>query len=169
MSGRSARQDPDPTRVETIDLVLALSFMLGSNLGAVAAEHGLTPAQARAVVTLAEPAPMRALAAQLSCDKSNVTGIVDELEKRGFMARQTDPHDRRVKQLVFTDAGRELRRALRARLYDDAPAISTLTHAEEAQLHALLRRAMRGTGTGPPGAGGCDGVDAQGTQVRPVH
>lgn len=153
MSGRSAHPDPDPTRVETIDLVLALSFMLGSNLGAVAADHGLTPAQARAVVTLAEPAPMRELAARLSCDKSNVTGIVDELEKRGLVARQTDPHDRRIKQLVFTDTGRELRRALRTRLYDDAPAISTLTRQEEAQLRDLLRQALQGAQ--PPGAEGC--------------
>jgi DNA-binding MarR family transcriptional regulator len=149
MRGRSAHPDPDPGRVETIDLVLALSYMLGSNLGAVAADHGLTPAQARAVVTLAEPAPMRELAARLSCDKSNVTGIVDELERRGLVARQTDPHDRRIKQLVFTDTGRELRRALRARLYDDAPAISTLTREEEAQLRELLRQAMRATQ--PPG------------------
>jgi DNA-binding MarR family transcriptional regulator len=149
MRGRSAHPDPDPGRVETIDLVLALSYMLGSNLGAVAADHGLTPAQARAVVTLVEPAPMRELAARLSCDKSNVTGIVDELERRGLVARQTDPHDRRIKQLVFTDTGRELRRALRARLYDDAPAISTLNREEEAQLRELLRQAIRATR--PPG------------------
>lgn len=154
MSGRSAHQDPDPARVETVDLVLTLSFLLGANLGAVAAEHGLTPAQARAVVTLAEPAPMRQLAARLSCDKSNVTGIVDELEKRGLVARQADPHDRRIKQLVFTDAGRTLRGALRARLYDEAPGISTLTREEEGQLRELLRQAMRRFT--PPGADGCN-------------
>jgi DNA-binding MarR family transcriptional regulator len=156
MPDRPAHQDPDPTRVETIDLVLALSFALGSNLGAVAAEHGLTPAQARAVITLAEPAPMRELAARLSCDKSNVTGIVDELEKHGLVARQPDPHDRRVKQLVFTDAGRALRCALRAKLYDEAPAISTLAREDEAQLRELLRRAMRGIGL--PGTEGCGAV-----------
>lgn len=154
MSGRSAQQDPHPARVETVDLVLALSFLLGSNLGAVAAEHGLTPAQARAVVTLAEPAPMRQLATLLSCDKSNVTGIVDELERRGLVARQVDPRDRRIKQLVLTDTGRKLRRALRARLYDEAPAISTLTREEEGQLRELLRQAMRGSA--PPGTDGCN-------------
>jgi DNA-binding MarR family transcriptional regulator len=154
VSGRSAQQDPHPARVETVDLVLALSFLLGSNLGAVAAEHGLTPAQARAVVTLAEPAPMRQLATRLSCDKSNVTGIVDELERRGLVARQVDPHDRRIKQLVLTDTGRKLRGALRARLYDEAPAISTLTREEEGQLRELLRQAMRGSA--PPGTDGCN-------------
>jgi DNA-binding MarR family transcriptional regulator len=142
VSRRPDRSAPDPDRAETVNLVLELNHRLGANLVAVAAEHGLTAVQARAMITLEEPAPMRELACRLSCDKSNVTGIVDGLEERGLVARQADPHDRRVKQLVFTGAGRELRRLLRVRLFDEVPGISNLTADEEARLRALLRRAL---------------------------
>ena len=40
---------------------------------------------------------MRHLASLLKCDPSNVTFLVDRLEERGLVERQTDPADRRVK------------------------------------------------------------------------
>jgi DNA-binding MarR family transcriptional regulator len=130
-------------RVETIELVFELVHQLGANMAAVSAEHGLTPVQTRALISLREPAPMRDLAAALECDKSNVTGIVDGLERRGLVSRQASPTDRRVKQLVFTSAGRELRDTVLVRLYGEPPAISNLTADEEAELRRLLRRAVR--------------------------
>jgi DNA-binding MarR family transcriptional regulator len=133
---------PDPARVETIDLLMGLTHVLATNLATVAAEYGLTPTQARVLVTLEEPAPMRDLAERLACDKSNVTGLVDGLEEHGLVARQPDPRDRRVKQLVLTEAGRRLRSTLHQRLYTDAPALSNLSPAEEKQLRVLLRRAV---------------------------
>jgi hypothetical protein len=47
---------------------------------AAAASFDLTPARARALLTLEQPAPMRSLADLLHCDASNVTGIADRLE-----------------------------------------------------------------------------------------
>ena len=58
---------------------------------------------------------MSALAGNLACDASNVTGVVDKLEARGLIARQADENDRRVKALVVTPKGRELRKQLFAR------------------------------------------------------
>ncbi len=132
----------DPARVETVDLVLQLSHVLGANLGAVAGRHGLTPTQARAMIMMEEPAPMRDLAERMYCDKSNVTGLVDGLERHGLVIRQPDPHDRRIKQLVFTAAGRRLRGELKRQLYAEAPGISGLSAAEEHQLRGLLRKAL---------------------------
>jgi DNA-binding MarR family transcriptional regulator len=132
----------DPAREETVDLVLRLSHVLGANLGAVAGRFGLTPAQVRAVLALDQPAPMRDLAERLYCDKSNITGIVDGLEDRGLVERTSRPDDRRVKQLVLTEAGRRARAELRGLLYGEAPGISRLTPQEEDQLRKLLRRAV---------------------------
>jgi DNA-binding MarR family transcriptional regulator len=132
----------DSAREETIDLVLQLSHLLGANLGAVAGRFGLTPAQVRAVLALDQPAPMRDLAERLYCDKSNITGIVDGLEDRGLVERTSRPDDRRVKQLVLTEAGRRARADLRALLHGEAPGISRLTPQEEHQLRELLRRAL---------------------------
>lgn len=129
-------------RADTIGLIMELSHRLADNVCAAAAEHGLTPPQVRAIMTLREPAPMRELAERLACDKSNVTGLVDGLEQRGLVSRRADPTDRRIKQVAFTDAGRHTREALHERLYGRVPALSNLTPDEEEQLRALLRRAL---------------------------
>src|SRR5688500_11768788 len=74
----------------------------------------LTPVQGMALRTLDPDAPlaMSALADTLACDASNVTGVVDKLEARGLIARQGAENDRRVKMLVVTEKGRQVRRQL---------------------------------------------------------
>lgn len=48
----------------------------------------------------------------LFTDKSNVTGIVDRLERLRLVARTADPRDRRVILVTLTPQGRELRDTL---------------------------------------------------------
>src|SRR5690348_11405704 len=67
-----------------------------------ASELDLHPAQAGALMQLASPLPMSELASRLACDSSNVTGLVDRLEARALVARQTSFDDRRVKHVVLT-------------------------------------------------------------------
>ncbi|SDS77363.1 MarR family winged helix-turn-helix transcriptional regulator [Actinoplanes derwentensis] len=95
----------DQLITELTDLVFQAAGRLRQGFNTIAAELGLTPAQALALVNLRGPAPMRDLADVLSCDASNVTGIVDALEKRGLVTRRPDPSDRRVKHVVLTDEG----------------------------------------------------------------
>src|SRR3954453_10164094 len=79
---------------------------------AIAGEFELAPAQLGGLKALDpnEPVPMRELALALACDNSNVTGILDAVEGRGLVERRAALHDRRVKMLVVTPAGAELRR-----------------------------------------------------------
>src|SRR5688500_20174556 len=65
----------------------------------VAAELELSPAQCHVLHLLEpdRPLPMGRLAKTLSCDASNVTGLVDRLESRGLVRRRPSPEDRRVK------------------------------------------------------------------------
>src|SRR5258706_244861 len=65
--------------------------------------------------------PMSKLADTLRCDNSNVTGIVDRLEARGLVERRSDEHDRRVKMLVVTERGAQLRRRLVKRMSEPPP------------------------------------------------
>jgi DNA-binding MarR family transcriptional regulator len=58
------------------------------------------------------PLPMSRLADTLSCDASNVTGLVDRLESQGLVQRQPSPRDRRVKVLLLTPTGLRLRAQL---------------------------------------------------------
>lgn len=101
----------------------------------------LHPAQAGALLQLHRPLPMHELAAELGCDNSNVTGLVDRLAARRLVAREASPHDRRVRQVVLTPAGRRLRAQLLARIGPPAATgISNLSTEEQRQLLGLLRK-----------------------------
>ncbi len=97
-----------------MDLVMAER----ARLPQIAAEFRLSPPQVYALRLLEpeQPLPMGRLACALGCDASNVTGIVDRLEQRGLIERRPSERDRRVKVLVVTDQGAEVRRALMIRL-----------------------------------------------------
>ena len=88
------------------------------------------------------PISMRELADRLSCDPSNVTGITDRMEAHGLVTRQAGESDRRVKRLVLTDAGRELRQRLQARLMQGPAPLVGLSEADQELLRALLLRTL---------------------------
>jgi DNA-binding MarR family transcriptional regulator len=111
---------------------------------ATARELELFPPQAAALDRLdpERPMPMSELAGMLFCDPSNVTGIVDRLEGRGLVERVSAPHDRRVKMLVLTAAGVELRERFHARMSTPPAGFAALDDADAEALGAILRRAL---------------------------
>ena len=109
-----------------------------------ASELDLHPAQAGALLQLATPLPMNELASLLACDNSNVTGLIDRLEARDLVTRQPSPYDRRVKHVVLTDAGRELRARMLDRVGQPA-GFERLTPAEHRQLRDLMRKVLADT------------------------
>ena len=111
-----------------------------------ASEFELHPAQAGALMQLDQESgsPMHEIAAHLACDSSNVTGIVDRLEARGLVRRRAGERDRRVKYILPTPLGLEVRDALRARMARAPAAIERLSPREQRLLRDLLARAARG-------------------------
>jgi DNA-binding MarR family transcriptional regulator len=111
-----------------------------------ASEFELHPAQAGALLQLDQESgsPMHEIAAHLACDSSNVTGIVDRLEARGLVMRRAGERDRRVKYIVPTPLGLEVRDAMRARMARAPAAIERLSPKEQRLLRDLLARAARG-------------------------
>jgi MarR family transcriptional regulator, organic hydroperoxide resistance regulator len=107
----------------------------------ICAEFELTPMQGHALRMLepGSPVAMSALASTLSCDASNVTVLVDRLEARGLIARQGAEHDRRIKMLAVTEAGRALRERLQARLMEPPASVSALSPEVRRRLAAVLR------------------------------
>jgi DNA-binding MarR family transcriptional regulator len=123
-----------------------------------AAEFELHPAQAGTLMHLDAEAglPMHEIATLLACDNSNVTGIVDRLEARGLVTRRPGEQDRRVKYIVPTPAGLDVREAMRARLERVPTGIERLPAADQRLLRDLLARArelasQRGSGAGDRG------------------
>lgn len=109
---------------------------------AAAAEFELSMPQVWALKHLepGQPAPMRGLAERLMCDNSNVTGIVDRLEARGLVARTPAEHDRRVKHLVLTEQGEQVRSAICSRVDTPPEAFEQLSPEEQRTLRDLFRR-----------------------------
>jgi DNA-binding MarR family transcriptional regulator len=85
---------------------------------------------------------MRDLATALACDNSNVTGIIDRLEDRGLVERRPGANDRRVKMLVVTPKGQELRREIKARMEEAPEPLLRLDADEQRVLRDLLRKAL---------------------------
>jgi len=101
---------------------------------------GLSPVQSH-VLHLIEPGrplPMGRLAATLSCDASNVTGLVDRLEARGLIRRIPSTDDRRVKVLDLTPTGARLRAQLLTRMGRRELPLARLSAADQRTLVRLL-------------------------------
>jgi len=111
---------------------------------AIASEFDLSPPQVMALRQLdpAEPKPMSELAIALRCDNSNVTGIVDRLEDRGLVERRPGEHDRRVKMLMITERGAQVRAGLAARLDEPPEALADLSPEDQRALRDIMRRAL---------------------------
>ena len=110
----------------------------------VAGELGLTPPQLFALKSLDpdNPVPMRALATALHCDSSNVTGLVDGLAAQGLVERREAEHDRRVRMLVVTERGAEVRTRLHEVISEAPPALAALSAEDQRALRDILRRAL---------------------------
>ena len=80
--------------IDRAQLMELLSVALGVYYGdftAAAASENLTASQGKTLTVLRRgPVTMRALAANLACDASNVTGIINRLEKRDLVRRETE-------------------------------------------------------------------------------
>jgi DNA-binding MarR family transcriptional regulator len=108
------------------------------------AELDLTPVQGHALRRLdpERPLAMSALAEALYCHASNVTGIVDRLESRGLVERTPGADDRRVKTLVLTPEGAEVRARVIELLSEPPAALAALSAADQRALRDILRRAV---------------------------
>jgi DNA-binding MarR family transcriptional regulator len=117
-------------RLDTTDMYLMRRF-------------GLTLTQSWALVYLdnSEGRSLSELASLLVCDKSNVTSIVDKLEKDGFAARKHGKAgDRRYTRVILTDAGHQLRNAvMSARAAMVRERLQTLAPQDLHRIHHALQ------------------------------
>lgn len=104
------------------------------------AKFGLPGPCAKALRVIDGAVSMKELGSRIHCDASFVTAIADMLEERGLARREVDADDRRIKKLVLTEKGLELRARVVEELFSDVPLIRTLEAGERDTLLALLQR-----------------------------
>lgn len=124
-------------------LLIKVSEQSRAGFAAALSRFDLPVHLARAVMQLDDPAPMRELAESLACDRSHITGLADQLEERGLVAR-VPAEDRRVKLLELTPKGRDLRGELSDAVASSSKVLQRLSADERRALEALLLKLLDG-------------------------
>jgi MarR family transcriptional regulator, organic hydroperoxide resistance regulator len=104
------------------------------------AATGLSPMEVHALRALDVQAPMATLelASQIHCEPSNITMVVDRLDRAGLIERRPHPDDRRVRLITLTERGRTAQAEVDAYLSTPPVAINRLTATDQRALRDLL-------------------------------
>jgi DNA-binding MarR family transcriptional regulator len=128
------------------DLVLSLlgtASAVEARLEAAVRPLGLSLAKAGVLMFLAqadEPLLLSELAEHEGCVRSNITQLVDRLERDGLVRRRADPGDGRSVRAVLTPAGRQAyAKATRALAEAQRAIVSALSATQVASLESALR------------------------------
>ncbi|HSX08282.1 MAG TPA: MarR family transcriptional regulator [Candidatus Saccharimonadales bacterium] len=126
--------------------LLQVSVRAKHSLIQLAETHDLAIMQLYTLCTLedSKPSPMNTISCVLGCDASNVTGIIDRLFKQGYIERQENPQDRRVKMIALTEKGKELKYTLLSKIQQhSSTALGNLNADQKRQLQELVHIALQ--------------------------
>ena len=85
------------------------------------------------------------LAVQAGVTRATMTGLIDTLEKDGFVRREADPHDRRAMLVHLTDKGEAFLQQLLPGYFRQVSAImGPLDSGEQVELMRLLTKVREG-------------------------
>lgn len=146
---------PDGDRLDQ-EIFDAMAEFLGQLLQRgeqLAGQFGVPVFCLKALHRLGDPVTMKELGEQMHCDRSFVTMIADTLEERGLARREPHPADRRLKNLVLTPDGLDMKRRLEGALVAQMPWSRALDVKERAHLLELVRKmtdAVAATPIAPP-------------------
>ncbi|HWG61042.1 MAG TPA: MarR family transcriptional regulator [Streptosporangiaceae bacterium] len=130
----------DKLDLDVLDAVAGLFTRLMTEGEQVAKEFAVPSFFMKALHLIDGPLAMKELGQRMNCDPSFVTGIADMLEKRGLAVRESDPVDRRVKRLVLTTAGLEMKHLVEQEFLARSPWRRALTVDERASLVELMHK-----------------------------
>lgn len=130
-------------------LLIAIAEQAKSDFAEAIAPLDLPVPLARAILQLNEPAPMRDLADHLTCDRSYITNLADQLGERGLVAR-VPGDDRRVKLLALTEAGVAMREQISTAVAERNVLMRRLSDTERQALAPLLEAVLRPESSAPP-------------------
>lgn len=116
-------------------------------------EPGLTPKHFGCLAVVAEEGPLsqHALGERMRVDRTTIVAVVDELERRRFVARRRNPDDRRAYALEATAAGRRwLDRTAAGLAEAEERILGGLEVEEREELLRLLQKLIYGMEVEPP-------------------
>jgi DNA-binding MarR family transcriptional regulator len=137
MTERSAEDQLD---LDFLDALAGLFARLVAEGERLAKDFDVPTFFLKALHLIDAPLAMKELGLRMHCDPSFVTGIADMLEKRGLAVRESDPGDRRVKRLVLTSAGLEMKLRVEQEMLARLPWRQALSQDERAMLVKLIHK-----------------------------
>ena len=116
--------------------LLGTAHAVESRLETALDNVGLSLAKAGVLALLADardPVPLNELAQHRGCVRSNITQLVDRLEKDGLVRRRADPDDRRGVLAVLTAAGEQAHAQAQQVLAEEQRGILSALSARDAE------------------------------------
>jgi MarR family transcriptional regulator, organic hydroperoxide resistance regulator len=105
------------------------------------ADLDLTASEINTLANLADGRSrnVRDLAADTGTRATTLTGVLDRLERRGYLIRELDPADRRSFRLALTGPGRAVARKVRTAVTElETAALAGLSARQLAGYHAVV-------------------------------
>jgi DNA-binding MarR family transcriptional regulator len=132
-------EGPDELRLRAWVQLARTFSLVQRRIVAALAESDVTLPQFDVLATLrfSEGVTQQELAERLLVTKGNVCGVLDRLERLGWVERRPDPEDRRANRLHLTAAGRRKVETLLPR--HDALVVESLGALSDADVRSLRR------------------------------
>ncbi|GAB5894347.1 MULTISPECIES: MarR family winged helix-turn-helix transcriptional regulator [Mycolicibacterium] len=135
-----------PKRPDLAAMIAPLMRELMAAEEPVLAAHGLTM-WGYVVLLALDRSSMRtqaALADSIGADKTRIIRTLDELQRQGFIEREPDPDDRRVRLLAITEKGRAVKDAAQREIQrGEERWLGELTAEDRAVFLRVLRQLTR--------------------------
>jgi DNA-binding MarR family transcriptional regulator len=133
-----------PKATETAMNIVRTADLIIKNIAGLVEPFGLSPSSGLALGILADaetPLPPNKIAERLIISRATVTGLLDSLEKRGYVQRLPHATDRRMLLIELTESGRRVAQEFRQVVHQHEKGWQTdFTQEEQEQLIGLLQR-----------------------------
>ncbi len=141
---QTATSVADSVTQSLLDIVPRLNRWAEASVARVAGEERLSLRQLSALAMIeSEQTTLGDVARRLMVTPAVVTGLIDRLERRGYVRRISSTDDRRRVLLALTDEGRAAADAVSASLREEmAVALGSFSPSELEQLDASLAKLM---------------------------
>lgn len=106
------------------------------------------------LTTFPSPSTPAELADQCACTRATMTGLIDTLEKDGYVRREPDAEDRRVMRVCLTELGKNMMNEILPQHFHTITSLmNALSEAEQRTLVSLLAKILQRLG---PQSSTCD-------------
>ncbi len=144
----TAATEADKLDHDILDAMIKLFRQILAQSERLAERYGVPLFCVKALHILDTSMAMKELGQRMGCDPSFVTAIADTLEKRGLAKREASAADRRVKNLVLSTDGIELKGLMEAEMLASMPWSRALDTAERETFLSLIRKLVDASTTG---------------------